>query len=365
MQSSCTSIRVACSALLLFACARKHGDAVAGDSTPKAGNGAATSRPSVSKDSDPSRVGAKATAKLEPVAAASDGDSTPVSGTASFSETSAGVDLTIGMRGCAIGKTYPLFIQAGGDCSSASLLGARWDSPRGENINEIMCTGTTGMGRTFYTRPKQDAKPWTIGNPAASNILGHVLVAYDSATLQPIACGPIVRAEDAPPVTAPAKGQGPSSELKAQLAGLCLGRQIVRDNAQTCPDPEALARCAGAHCELDACVPICADYLACLEQESDPCQSACLPDNPCSDCQNKVWQCTLGFCLSEIACASPVTPDGPCAQLEACCAMQGDGAASCLETVHLLEKLSGDPSCFGAMHDWDTTSHLSVPCKFQ
>ena len=36
-----------------------------------------------------------------------------------------------------------------------------------------------------------------------------------------------------------------------------------------------------------------------------------------------------------------------------------------LETVRLLESLSGDVSCNGAMYDWDTTAHLSVPCNFE
>jgi len=60
-----------------------------------------------------------------------------------------------------------------------------------------------------------------------------------------------------------------------------------------------------------------------------------------------------------------VAPDGPCRQLEACCALQGDGAASCLDTVRLVEKLSGDSSCAGVMRDWDTFAHLRVPCRFE
>jgi hypothetical protein len=71
------------------------------------------------------------------------------------------------------------------------------------------------------------------------------------------------------------------------------------------------------------------------------------------------------FCADTIACAAPITAGGPCSQLEACCAMQGDAAAMCLDTVHTIEKLSGDPSCYGAMMDWDINAHLAVPCKFR
>jgi hypothetical protein len=45
--------------------------------------------------------------------------------------------------------------------------------------------------------------------------------------------------------------------------------------------------------------------------------------------------------------------------------MQGDGAAQCLDVVRLAQKLSGDSTCVGVMHDWDTVAHLKVPCKFQ
>jgi hypothetical protein len=45
--------------------------------------------------------------------------------------------------------------------------------------------------------------------------------------------------------------------------------------------------------------------------------------------------------------------------------MQGDEAESCLELVRAVERLSGDPSCYGVMQDWDANSHYQVPCKFE
>jgi hypothetical protein len=358
-------------AALLAGCAEKHGergsvapgpDASAG-SSGKAGRAGAGGARSIERG-EKNRLGARATASLDPIGNATE-DGSWRSGTATFMQTAAGVDLMLQMRGCLTDHTYPLFIQEGRDCNAETLLGAHWDSPRGENMSEVKCVGTTGGGRTFYTRAVSDKKAWTIGEPTNSNILGHVLVAFDSTTSQPVACGQIVRAEDSPVVTPPSDAEpAPSAETKAYLAGYCLSTQIVRDNAQQCPDPAALAKCASEHCELDACAQKCSKYLACTQQDPVPCEN-CVPEDDCGQCSSDVYQCTIGFCFDQFACAAPVSPDGPCSQLEACCAQQGDQAGECLELVQLIEKISGDPSCFGALRDWDTFAHLQVPCKFE
>jgi hypothetical protein len=356
--------------LAVVACAREHSGAAAkagaakstgnaGSSAQMAGHGAL--------DAGAARLGGFASAKLEPTDAAAQSDSKPIAGIGTFTETAAGVDLVINVMGCVLGKTYPVYIQAGTDCSTDTLLGPHWDSPRGEGIAMIACTGTTGLGRTFYTRANRDKKPWTVGNPSASDVLGHALVVYDPSTMQPAACGQIVRGEPVALDAGAARDDTTAVALRAQIAGLCVAKMIVRDNTQECPNPAELAKCASDHCALDACLAKCTDYLACLGRAADPCAAAftCEIDNDCSNCQLDVTMCTFGYCADTVACASPITPGGPCSQLEACCAMQGEGAASCLDTVHAIEKFSGDPSCAGAMQDWDTTAHLPVPCKFK
>jgi hypothetical protein len=142
---------------------------------------------------------------------------------------------------------------------------------------------------------------------------------------------------------------------------------VVRNNSQECPDPAEFQACASANCDVAACLAKCTGYTACLEGVADVCGTTCSPqiEQPCSECIGELTMCTLGFCSDRFACAAPIAPGGPCAKLEACCGMQGDSAASCLDTVHLIEKISGDPSCVGVMSDWDTTSHLPVPCNFQ
>jgi hypothetical protein len=159
----------------------------------------------------------------------------------------------------------------------------------------------------------------------------------------------------------------PPLEVRAQLGGICLARMIVRDNTQDCPDPAQFEACVKDNCNLAECISECASYVACLETSADVCDLTCsqLLDKPCSDCTGSLRTCALGFCGNQFSCASPPAPDGPCAKLEACCGMQGDSAASCLDTVHAIERLSGDPSCYGIMRDWGATPHFPVPCDFE
>jgi hypothetical protein len=346
----------------LGACAREHGGAhhaAAGSGALAAGHAA--------PDAGSAHLGGSAIAQLEPTDAAALSDNPPIMGTASFTNTSEGVDLLINVRGCLGTQSYPVYIQQGTDCSDATLLGAHWDSPRGEGIGTVDCTGTAGLGRNYDSRLATDKKPWTIGNPGSSDVLGHALVIYDPSTLQPVACGQIVRADDKA-FSPPTADAGAPMRTRAQIAGLCLGKAFVRDNGQECPNPDELVKCASTHCELDACVATCSDFIGCVNSDSsgDPCsaQFTCPIDAACATCQSQITNCTLGFCPDVVACAPPITPDGPCSQLEACCAMQGDSAANCLDLVHALEKYSGDPSCVGVMLDWAAVAHLQVPCQF-
>ena len=224
----------------------------------------------------------------------------------------------------------------------------------------------SGAARASHSRSNDADKPWTIGGPRESDLVGHAMVVQDPTTLEPIACGVIERAEDAAYVPAPPE-TGMQLQIQAQVAGICLSGTFTQDNTRPCPDPAELVQCSSEHCNLGACLEECKDFTACLETKGgDPCQTVfeCAATDACIDCQNEVGYCSFSYCLAEVSCAPPPTPDGPCAQLAACCQMQGDQAASCLDLVRLIERVSGDPSCRGAMMDWDVTAHLKVPCKF-
>jgi hypothetical protein len=355
-------------ALVLGACARHHGDEAESSPSSAADGGSDAAAPQID---EAAHVGAKASVTVDALAGGA------IDGEGTFTETATGVDLALHVLGCEnvnFAKQLPIVIMQGGDCSAATLLGAHWDSPRGEGIPATGCVGNGG--HLSYTRANSDAKPWTVGTPDASNVIGHAFVVYDPETLQPGGCGVIGRAPDkvqAPATTSMDAGSGPSELARAAIAGLCLGRMFVRDNTQECPNPKELNACAATHCELDACLETCAEYTACLDQQvnagTDICEATtvqCQITQACSECSASINQCVLGFCADQVSCAAPVTPGGPCEQLEACCNMQGDDdARSCIELVHTLEKLSGDPSCYGAERDLVVTAHLKVPCMFQ
>jgi hypothetical protein len=359
---------------LLLACAQEHGQQngakpaldAAGPSAAESGSAApAKPRPQV-KPGRSGVPGTKAVAMLEPLKAAVDEFSDR--GRATFNVTEAGVDLTVLIRDCAPNGRAQVYIFEGSDCTSATLAGPRWDAPRGEGIPLLTCFGAGGQARLAWTRSNDDSKPWSIATGEDSDVLMHAVAVFDVATGEPMACGVIQLDESQPPPTEPTAGATEVSLLgRAQIAGLCFGGLFVRTNEHQCPDPKELTECAQVHCPLDACVARCGDYLACTTKEKDPCSVAytCPVDDACAQCQGDVTQCVFMFCTDEIACAAPVTPDGPCSKLKACCDLQGDKADSCLEAVKVLEQLSGDPSCNGAMHDWDFFSHLPVPCMFQ
>jgi len=361
----------ACCAFAVVACAEHHlavEDETAGRSGGAAQEAGRAAQEAGRAAEKATMIGATAVAVLTSLDPNSDSDSAGLKVTATFTTTASGVDLALQMHGCAAKSEFPLFIKQGTDCNQATLRGPHWDSPRGEGIPSISCIGVSANGRKYYSRSNAHPRPWTIDGPAASDLVGHAMVALDSESLQPVACGVIGRDANIVQVALPPPDEGPPIEVRAQVAGLCLAKMIVHDGMNDCPNLEELVSCASEHCEVAACLKQCADFSACVGAAPDVCAASftCPIDKACAGCQTSVQTCSIGFCAEQVACAPPVTPDGPCSQLEACCAMQpNDVAASCLETVLLIEKLSGDPSCRGVMQDWDTTAHLAVPCKFR
>lgn len=359
--------------LALSACAREHG--TQSDMTGQAGR--TRSGAAGTKARPAANVGATAVAKLVPVSP-SDGSAAgapatavrPVMGTATFVQRDASVNLTLSFVGCG-GGHYTAFILEGRDCEQATLQGPHWDPPRGEGIAEFGCIASGDKGLLQYARAANEAKPWTIGSSASSDIVGHAFALFASnMPEQPVACGTIELGETPPVPDAGAGAKLPPVAIRAVLGGLCLEKVVARNNDQSCPDPMAYDECVRANCSFNQCLAPCADQIACLKAlpqdgSADLCSSCNSESNmTCSDCLGNLRSCAVGFCLDQLSCAAPPTPGGPCSKLEACCAMQGDRAQSCLDSVHLLERISGDPSCNGVMHDWDTTAHLLVPCNF-
>jgi hypothetical protein len=94
------------------------------------------------------------------------------------------------LTGCVSGKNYPIHIHSGMSCTDAMSQGGHWDPPRGEQIPDVACMNA--IGTILYQREITDAKPWSVGEAAESNVIGHVVVLHDpDDPMKRIACGQI------------------------------------------------------------------------------------------------------------------------------------------------------------------------------
>jgi hypothetical protein len=114
-----------------------------------------------------------------------------LSASAVFSAVGEGVTLSVVLDRCQPGKLYPIHIHEGDSCADAMAPGAYWDQPRGEDIPDLECGGAN-RASLGYVRSNSSAKPWSVGAPDASNLVGRTLVLNDpnDRTLR-IACGVI------------------------------------------------------------------------------------------------------------------------------------------------------------------------------
>ena len=290
----------------------------------------------------------------------------PVTAKVTFRTTSEGVDLNLRAVMCRTAYSYPVHIYATSDCSAITRDSKPWDGARGMLHAKAFCIGGPGAG-VYESRLNVDPKPWSLGGPVASNLIGRTIAIHDPDTLEPLACGTIGAPDGGTPWVALSPAQRPRNLVVEQLAGLCgLGLVATPDAAdagQTCPDPATISACALTHC-VSGCLDVCADQVACLEATSETCTSACQPNAACQSCLALITQCTLGFCQDDLACSPPPTPGGPCTEFRECCMRQGPLVESCLTYAALLEHLSGDPSCLGALSDWDVNTHFTYrsPC---
>jgi hypothetical protein len=287
----------------------------------------------------------------------------PVEGTATFRTTPTGVDLVVVLNNCRKPYAYRVVLYAGSDCSTIEADSQPWDGTRGVLSTKDYCFASPA--RLYEARTNSDPKPWTIGGPAISNLIGRTIAVHDPDTNEPLACGTIQAPDEALATNASAL---PTlrPEVIAQMAGMCLFGPIVPLNDEApgaCPRLENVARCALDHC-VAGCLEDCLDYAACLEQASMTCSAECQPQGECAMCLGTGTLCMFGFCQSEIACAPAPTPGGPCTELRECCARQGPLTESCNYYAGLMERLSGDTSCRGALYDWDVNTHFTYrsPC---
>jgi Cu/Zn superoxide dismutase len=133
---------------------------------------------------------AKASANITPLTGGT------ITGTATFTQSGANVTITVTLANCPQG-VHPMHIHAGTGCADADQ-GVHWDPPRGENIGsgtgEITCMAD-GTAMLTYTRLGTDPKPWTIGAPTASDVIGHPIIVHGvgAGNMMRHGCGVIMR----------------------------------------------------------------------------------------------------------------------------------------------------------------------------
>jgi hypothetical protein len=286
----------------------------------------------------------------------------PIMGSATFKTTRDGVDVSVAFKSCRDAYSYPVAVYESADCSSLQKGAEPWDGERGTIPVSAFCIGAPGA-RAYHSRLRSDEKPWSLGGRASSNLIGHSLAVLDPDTLEPLACGKIELPDGGMLAPAFDSLDRPSDEALAQAAGSCLlsKRPGGSDAGAPCPDLPKLADCAFVHC-VASCLAPCRAYLDCLETHPK-CSTECSQELACSKCLEG-GQCALGHCRKQVTCPAPVTPDGPCSELRACCMRQGPLTNSCLNFVTSIEELSGDPTCIGTLVDWDFNTNFAYrsPC---
>jgi hypothetical protein len=114
----------------------------------------------------------------------------PLMATGVFTHAPDGVALLLVLDGCKDGALYPVHIHAGHSCVDQSGIGERWDRTRGDDIPDLRCNGSHVAQE--YVRSHKADKPWTLGGPSVSDVIGHALVIGDPDDRSlPLACGVI------------------------------------------------------------------------------------------------------------------------------------------------------------------------------
>jgi Cu/Zn superoxide dismutase len=110
-----------------------------------------------------------------------------VTGTAHFNAQGERVDMTLTLSGCPAGL-HAVHLHTNAACAdNGNAAGGHW-SPQGEVLADIVC-GADGAAQLSYV---SEPGSWSIGAPAASDLLQHAIIVHAGSTQEPgarIACG--------------------------------------------------------------------------------------------------------------------------------------------------------------------------------
>jgi Cu/Zn superoxide dismutase len=104
-----------------------------------------------------------------------------------FSAQGERVDMTLTLSACPAGP-HAVHLHANAACNdNGNAAGGHW-SPQGEVLADIVC-GADGAAQLAYM---SEPGSWSIGGPAASDLLRHAIIVHAGSTQDPgarIACG--------------------------------------------------------------------------------------------------------------------------------------------------------------------------------
>lgn len=119
---------------------------------------------------DSTTTSARATAEIQGV------NSSPVSGTATFTQTGDEVTLTITLEGCPAGE-HSAHLHANKSCDdNAEAAGGHW-IPNGEGLGSFTCDAS-GQGTQTITR---STDVWTVGDDSATDVTQFSIVVHAAA----------------------------------------------------------------------------------------------------------------------------------------------------------------------------------------
>jgi Cu/Zn superoxide dismutase len=108
-------------------------------------------------------------------------------GAVHFSAQGERVDMTLTLSACPVGP-HAVHLHANAACNdNGNAAGGHW-SPQGEVLADIVC-GADGAAQLAYM---SEPGSWSIGGPAASDLLRHAIIVHAGSTQDPgarIACG--------------------------------------------------------------------------------------------------------------------------------------------------------------------------------
>jgi Cu/Zn superoxide dismutase len=108
-----------------------------------------------------------------------------IAGSATFTNVTGGVQVVINLTNCPAGM-HPIHIHEGTSCTSTTTQGMHWGGTNGpgENIGpnggEITCTAAMTGSLTHIRMNTPASMAWTIGPPAATNVIGHAMIVHSS-----------------------------------------------------------------------------------------------------------------------------------------------------------------------------------------